>query len=66
MKRLGIEPLGHGLSWRAYIPGILVMPEVSLFNDFNPNAEVTRQAQSFLAERGVPVEFGTSPPRSSQ
>ena len=55
MKRLGIEPLGDGLSWRAYIPTLLVMPEVTLFNDFNPNADATLEAQSFLREKGVLV-----------
>ena len=55
MKRLAIEPLGDGLTWGEYVPSFLIMPEVSLFNDFQANAEVTRHARDFLIERGVPV-----------
>ena len=55
MRRLGISPLGEGLSWNDFLPLALVLPEPNLFYQFRPLSTATSDAQCFLTDRGVPV-----------
>ena len=58
MRRLGIEPMGEGLSWKHYLPIFLIFPEPNLFYQFRPSSSATSRAEVFLKERGVPILNG--------
>src|SRR3954469_2945489 len=60
MRRLRITPTGQGLSWRDFLPRVLVIPEANLFNQFNPFSPATCDAARFLSERGVIVVKSSS------
>ena len=55
MRRLGIRPLCESLSWKDFLPLVLVLPEPNLFYQFRPSSPATLEAERFLAERGVSV-----------
>jgi hypothetical protein len=55
MRRLGIRPLGGDLSWKDFLPLMLVLPESNLFFQFRPSSDATAHAERFLSERGVSV-----------
>ena len=55
MRRLGIKPLGEGLSWKDFLPFALILPEPNLFYQFRPSSSATSHAARFLSEHGVSV-----------
>lgn len=55
MRRLGIKPLGAGLSWKDYLPFVLIFPEPNLFYQFRESSSASSLAKRFLIERGVAV-----------
>jgi hypothetical protein len=56
MARLGIQPLGRALTWRQFIPRMLILPEANLLNRFSLNSSATVDAEEFLREHGVNVQ----------
>jgi hypothetical protein len=53
MAKLGIMPVGEGLSWQRIIPKGSFLPELDLFYRFRPYSQATADAKAYLRERGV-------------
>ena len=55
MRRLGVKPIGSGLTWKEFLPLMLIFPEPSLFYQFRASSGATADAEQYLIDRGVPV-----------